>query len=91
MSLLCPEYNFVHKLFRHCDATTGPSPFQEATAPSPVGPNADEVIPRVPVRQRVMSFPIGLRILFAAQPELLSPVLRIVHRVNSGLRSSRKA
>jgi len=35
----------------------------------------DEVIPCVPVRQWVLSFPIGLRILFAAQPELLTPVL----------------
>ena len=44
----------------------------------------DEVIPRVPVRQWVLSFPIPLRILFAAQPELLTPVLRIVHRVIAG-------
>jgi len=44
----------------------------------------DEVIPRVPVRQWVLSFPIGLRILFAARPELLTPVLRIVHRVIAG-------
>ena len=41
----------------------------------------DEVIPRVPVRQWVLSFPIPLRILFAAHPELLTPVLRIIHRV----------
>jgi hypothetical protein len=41
----------------------------------------DQVIPRVPVRQWVLSFPIPLRILFAAHPELLTPVLRIVHRV----------
>src|SRR5258705_7107675 len=41
----------------------------------------DQVIPRVPVRQWVLSFPIPLRILFAAYPELLAPVLRIVHRV----------
>jgi hypothetical protein len=44
----------------------------------------DEVIPRVPVRQWVLSFPIGLRILFAAKPELLTPVLRIIHRVIAG-------
>jgi len=42
---------------------------------------ADEVIPRVPVRQWVLSFPIPLRIVFAAHPELLTPVLRIIHRV----------
>ena len=41
----------------------------------------DHVIPRVPVRQWVLSFPIPLRILFAAHPELLTPVLRIIHRV----------
>jgi hypothetical protein len=41
----------------------------------------DRVIPRVPVRQWVVSFPIPLRVLFAAHSELLTPVLRIVHRV----------
>jgi hypothetical protein len=41
----------------------------------------DHVIPRVPVRQWVLSFPIPLRILFAAHPELLSPVLQIIRRV----------
>ena len=44
----------------------------------------DQVIPRVPVRQWVLSFPIPLRILFAAHPELLTPVLRTVHRVIAG-------
>jgi hypothetical protein len=29
----------------------------------------------------VLSFPIGLRILFAAHPQLLAPVLQIIHRV----------
>jgi len=32
----------------------------------------------------VLSFPIGLRILLAARPHLLTPVLRIVHRVIAG-------
>ncbi len=41
----------------------------------------DRVIPQVPVRQWVLSFPIPLRTLFAAHPELLSPVLQIIHRV----------
>ena len=41
----------------------------------------DAVIPRVPVRQWVLSFPIPLRILLAAHPQLLSAVLQIVHRV----------
>jgi hypothetical protein len=41
----------------------------------------DQVIPRLPVRQWVLSFPIPLRILFAAHPELLTPVLRTIHRV----------
>jgi Putative transposase len=41
----------------------------------------DYVIPRVPVRQWVLSFPIPLRLLFAAHPEFLTPVLQIIHRV----------
>jgi len=44
----------------------------------------DQAIPRVPVRQWVLSFPIPLQILFAAHPELLTPVLRIVQRVTTG-------
>ena len=43
----------------------------------------DHVIPRVPVRQWVLAFPIPLRLLFAAHPHLLSYVLQIVHRVLS--------
>ena len=39
------------------------------------------VIPRVPVRQWVLSFPIPLRILFAAHPELLSPLLHVIRVV----------
>jgi hypothetical protein len=35
----------------------------------------------VPVRQWVLSFPIPLRSLFAVHPELLAPVLQIIHRV----------
>jgi Transposase zinc-binding domain len=41
----------------------------------------DHVIPPVPVRQWVWSFPIPLRILFAAQPQLLAPLLQVIHRV----------
>lgn len=41
----------------------------------------DSVIPRVPVRQWVLSFPIPLRSLFAVYPELLAPVWQIIHRV----------
>jgi hypothetical protein len=36
---------------------------------------------RVPVRQWVLSFPIPVLLLFATHPQLLAPVLRIVHRV----------
>ncbi len=43
----------------------------------------DHVIPRVPVRQWVLAFPIPLRLLFATHPHLLSPALQIVHRVIS--------
>ena len=45
----------------------------------------DHVIPHVPVRQWVliwvMSLPIPLRLLLAAQPKLVTPVLQVVHRV----------
>ena len=41
----------------------------------------DHVIPRVPVRQWVLSLPIPLRVLLAAQPKLVTPVLQVVHRV----------
>jgi hypothetical protein len=41
----------------------------------------DHILPRVAVRQWVLSFPIPLRSLFAVYPELLTPVLRIIHRV----------
>jgi len=40
----------------------------------------EHVIPQVPVRQWVVSFPIPLRHLFATQPHLLSPVLQVIHR-----------
>jgi len=43
----------------------------------------DHVIPRVPVRQWVLSFPIPLRFLLAAHPQLLSPVLQVVNRAVS--------
>ena len=38
-------------------------------------------IPNVPVRQWVLSLPIPLRVLLAAQPELVTPVLQVVQRV----------
>ena len=41
----------------------------------------DHVIPHVPVRQWVLSLPIPLRLLLAAQPKLVKPVLQVVHRV----------
>ena len=40
----------------------------------------EPVIPRVPVRQWVVSFPIPPRYLLATQPQLLSPVLQVIHR-----------
>jgi hypothetical protein len=43
----------------------------------------DHVIPHVPVRQWVLSLPIPLRVLLAAQPELVTPVLQVVQRVVS--------
>jgi hypothetical protein len=41
----------------------------------------DRVIPHVPVRQWVLSLPIPLRVLLAAQPDLVAPVLQVVQRV----------
>ena len=41
----------------------------------------DHVIPHVPVRQWVLSQPIPLRLLLAAQPKLVTPVLQVVQRV----------
>ena len=41
----------------------------------------DAVILRVPVRQWVLSHPIPLRILLAADKQLLAAVLQVVHRV----------
>jgi hypothetical protein len=32
----------------------------------------------------VISFPIPLRVLFAAHPDLLAPVLQLIHRIISG-------
>jgi hypothetical protein len=43
----------------------------------------DHVIPPVPVRQWVLSFPLPLRFLLAAHPHLLSPVLGVVNRTIS--------
>ena len=41
----------------------------------------DRVIPHVPVRQWVLSLPIPLRVLLAARPELVTPVLQVVQRM----------
>ena len=41
----------------------------------------DHVIPHVPVRQWVLLLPIPLRLLLAAQPELVTPVLQVVQHV----------
>lgn len=44
-----------------------------------------QVIPRVAVRQWVLSIPIPLRILLATHTQLVSEVLEIVHRVIAAL------
>jgi hypothetical protein len=41
----------------------------------------DRDIRHVPVRQWMLSLPIPLSLLLAAQPELLTPVLQVVQRV----------
>lgn len=33
------------------------------------------------MRQWVLSFPIPLRMLFAAQPQRLAPLLQVIHRI----------
>ena len=43
----------------------------------------DEVFPKVPIRQWVLSFPFQLRFLLARQPELMGKVLSIVYRTLS--------
>lgn len=43
----------------------------------------DHMIPEVPVRQWVLSLPIPLRLLLAAQRQLITPVLQVVQRVLS--------
>ena len=40
----------------------------------------DEVLPREPMRQWVLSFPFQLRFLFASRPELMGKLLGIVYR-----------
>jgi ribosomal protein S27E len=44
---------------------------------------SDEVFPNVPLRQWVISFPFRLQYLFAAHPQAMGKVLRIVYRVIS--------
>jgi hypothetical protein len=46
----------------------------------------DHGIPRVPVRQWVLSLPIPLRLLLAAKPELVTPLLQVVRRAVTRLR-----
>ena len=43
----------------------------------------DEVLPKKPIRQRVLSVPFPLRYLFATNPQVMSRVLTIVQRVIS--------
>ena len=43
----------------------------------------DHIIPRVPVRQWVLSLPIPLRYLLAAHPRLLTSILQVIHRTIS--------
>ncbi|XOV86979.1 MAG: transposase [Pseudomonadota bacterium] len=43
----------------------------------------DEVLPKRPIRQWVLSVPYPLRYLFATNPKVMSQVLTIVHRIIS--------
>jgi hypothetical protein len=42
---------------------------------------ADEVLPALPLRQWVVSFPFALRFLFAARPDALAKALEIIYRL----------
>jgi hypothetical protein len=46
-------------------------------------PSTDHVLPRVPIRQWVVSFPWPLRLVFASRPQWLTRVLGIVTRALS--------
>jgi hypothetical protein len=41
----------------------------------------DDILPEVPIRQWVVSFPHALRFLFATRPAVMGEVLGIVYRV----------
>lgn len=43
----------------------------------------DHVFPEIPVRQWVLTFPVPLRFLLAAEPEVLTEVLIVVQRAIS--------
>ncbi len=43
----------------------------------------DHILPRVPMRQWVLSFPWPLRLLFTARPQVLTQVLNVVTRALS--------
>ena len=44
----------------------------------------DEVLPHVPIRQRVLSLPYALRYLLTTRPEEVTRLLGIFHRAISG-------
>ena len=43
----------------------------------------DDILPEVPIRQWVLSFPLPLRFLLASQPAIMGKVLGIVYRALS--------
>ena len=44
----------------------------------------DDILPEVPIRQWVVSFPYALRFLFATRPAVMGEVLGRVYRVIAG-------
>ena len=44
----------------------------------------DDILPAVPIRQWVVSFPYALRFLFATRPAVMGEVLGIFYRVIAG-------
>jgi hypothetical protein len=75
-----PHLNCVmHRRLHFLPETEGAAgaDLPQQTAVHPGGPRH----PRVSARQWVLSLPNPLRLLLPAQPHLVKPVLRVVHRV----------
>lgn len=76
----CEEYRHEHLVAFSCKCR-GFCPSCASRRRAETGAKlVDEILPAVPYRQWVLSFPIPLRLLFAQHPEVLSAVLAVVTR-----------